>query len=428
MAAKQTQQTFAVVIIIFLLLSLITLNARSAAPGNLQVSFINVGQGDAALLRDANGFDVLIDGGQPFAGPTVVAHLRSQGGDGIDVMVASHADSDHIGGLIDVLLATDIPIQAVVLNGYPGTSVTWVNFIDAVSARGLVPTVAQFPAEYQWGEMSVHVLNPAPGLVNPSSNDASIVLRVDHGDVNFLFTGDISSAVEAQILERATPIAAEILKVAHHGSAYSSSPGFLSAAAPQESVISVGNNSYGHPAPEALLRLSEAKSAIWRTDRSGNILVVSDGAAYTITADAVVFTSFLPIILREPPVVLPTPVTPTAVTPTVETPFPGSGSVVIQHIHYDGSGSTEPDEFVEIMNTGSAVNLQGWTLRDNANHVYTFPAFTMQPEQVCRVYTNQYHPDSCGFSYASSSAIWNNTGDCAYLQNASGSEVSSICY
>ena len=116
-------------------------------------TFIDVGQGDAALLRDGEGFDVLIDGGKTSAGPTVLAVLRSLGITELDVMVASHADADHIGGLIDVLEADDIVIQQVLYNGYPGSTVTWSNFAAAVAADGLALTPAQSPMELQRGEM-----------------------------------------------------------------------------------------------------------------------------------------------------------------------------------------------------------------------------------------------------------------------------------
>ena len=125
----------------------------SASSNSLRVSFIDVGQGDSILLSDSTGFDILIDGGKPFAGPMVVAYIRDQSIDDIDVMVASHADSDHIGGLIDVLEAIDIPVEAVLYNGYPGDSQTWNNFANAVADNGLTLTPAQFPGNYVWGEL-----------------------------------------------------------------------------------------------------------------------------------------------------------------------------------------------------------------------------------------------------------------------------------
>jgi phosphatidylserine/phosphatidylglycerophosphate/cardiolipin synthase-like enzyme len=111
--------------------------------------------------------------------------------------------------------------------------------------------------------------------------------------------------------------------------------------------------------------------------------------------------------------------------PTPET----SDDIVITDIFYDGVGHQEPDEYVEIRNDDSTpIQLSGWTLRDDANHVFTFPSQVMEPGQVCRVYTHEHHPEWCGFSYDSGSAIWNNSGDCGHLYNTSGAEVSTYCY
>lgn len=117
------------------------------------------------------------------------------------------------------------------------------------------------------------------------------------------------------------------------------------------------------------------------------------------------------------------------------TPTPGpqpTGDVDITDIFYDGlEPRTEGDEYVEIRNNDSVpIQLQGWTLRDAADppHVFTFPSFVVQPDQTCRVYTDEVHAEACGFSYGSSSAIWNNDGDCAFLRNSSGVQVDSYCY
>lgn len=114
-----------ILIALSILLFTFTINSFAASTDSIQVSFINVGQGDSALIQNSNNFDVLIDGGKSSAGPTVVAYLREQGVDDIDIMVASHADSDHIGGLINVLELDDIPVEQVVYNGYPGDTTTW---------------------------------------------------------------------------------------------------------------------------------------------------------------------------------------------------------------------------------------------------------------------------------------------------------------
>ena len=420
------------------LLLLLAFFYHQASSDALQTTtFINVGQGDSALVSDGSGFEVLIDGGKPDAGDRVVNYLHQMGINELEIVVASHADSDHIGGLVTVLQATDIQIDQVVYNGYPGDTATWMSFTDAVAARGLTLTQLQFPTELTWGNMQVYVLNPAGGLDHPETNDASLVLRIDSGSVNYLFTGDINSTIEATVVARGTPVASDILKVAHHGSASSSSAQFLAAADPQQAVISVGDNPYGHPSADTLSRLTAQGAVIWRTDQSGNILVSNDGAGYAITTqipDTGAYTLYLPQLWRpaaeQPPVPTPDPTNPPEPTsqPT-QVPPPTIGRLAITGVFADGTGSSEPDEYVEFRNDDTAaIQLEGWTLRDNGNHIFTFPALLIQPAQVCRVYTNQDHPETCGLSYGSATAIWNNGGDCAILKDPTDSEISRLCY
>lgn len=298
--SRTARKILALTIILLLLVVFAAARGKTAPEGNLQVSFIDVGQGDSALLQDANGFDVLIDGGTLSAGPTVVAYLKQKGVDRLEVLVASHPDSDHIGGLIDVLEDPDIAVDAVLYNGYPGMSTTWNKFIAAAASRGLTPTPAQFPLDLTWGDMQAHILNPSGSLPSPEENKASLVIRIDHANVRFLFPGDVDTTVEATLVARLTPLAAQVLKVAHHGSRYSSSASFLSAVSPADAIISVGDhNTYGHPAPETLQRLADAHAQIWRTDLDGTILVISDGSSYTISAPyRLLFVLYLPELSR----------------------------------------------------------------------------------------------------------------------------------
>ncbi len=262
----------------------------------LQVTYINVGQGDSALLRDANGFTLLIDGGRTSAGPAVLAALKNLGISSVDVMLASHADSDHIGGLITVLQDHSIAVQRVLYNGYPGTTDTWGTFAAEVARRGLTLEAAQFPETLQLGQMTVWVMNPAAGMASPETNAASVVIKVTYGSRRFLFTGDIDTTVEATVIARGTPLAADFLKVAHHGSAYSSSPNFVASVQPKEAVISVGVNSYGHPSATIIARLNEDGARVWRTDQDGSVIFNTDGIIYTIL-DAPLYNVFVPLLL-----------------------------------------------------------------------------------------------------------------------------------
>lgn len=175
----------------------------------------------------------------------------------------------------------------------------------------------------------------------------------------------------------------------------SSSASFLSAVNPLEAIISVGDNSYGHPSADTISRLLAEGARVWRTDQSGTIIVVSNGTTYTITSSTG-YKVYLPLVMNSAPP--PSTQTPTATTsmptPTLQatptltatqTPAPtwtatsvpaSSGNVVITTIFYDGAGSQEPDEYVEVRNDDTRViQLQNWKLRDIANHVYTFPSF-----------------------------------------------------
>lgn len=121
--------------------------------------------------------------------------------------------------------------------------------------------------------------------------------------------------------------------------------------------------------------------------------------------------------------------TPTRTPTRTPTPIPLDGNVQIIYIYYDGEAPNEADEYVEIKNVGStSVQIQNWTLRDEAFHIFTFPQFVMVPNQICRIYTNETHSEYCGFNYHSGSAIWNNSGDCGYLRNSSDVLKSQYCY
>jgi len=282
--------------IIIVLGSSFTIQAtRGAAP--LQITYINVGQGDSILLRDPNGFTILVDGGKPGAGPTVVSYIKSKGITSLDVILATHADSDHIGGLITVLQDASIAVHRVLYNGYAGSTTTWTNFVAAVNNKGLTLEAAQFPETLLLGALTVWVMNPASGLGSPETNDASVVLKVIYGSKAFLFTGDISSTIEATVIARNTPLASDVLKVAHHGSAYSSSPDFLASVQPKEAVISVGANSYGHPSVDTIARLQASGARVWQTDLNGNIIVNSDGIIFTIS-DISIYDVYVPFLFK----------------------------------------------------------------------------------------------------------------------------------
>jgi len=379
--------------------------------GPLTVSSIDVGQGDSILLRAPDGTDILIDGGPRAAGPTVVAYLQQEGVDDIEVMVATHPHADHIGGLINVLQST-IPVEAVVY-GLPGSTVTYSDFVAAMQADGLTLTPVAEGQAFTWGPMSVSAQNPPEG----DTNEDSVVLLITYGDHEFLFTVDIGSAAEGDILASGVSINADVLKVAHHGSKYSSSQVFLDVVTPAYAVISVGeDNPYGHPTQETLDRLAVVDAEVYRTDLHGTVVITSDGQLLWTNHDSsplIAFLVYLPLVENG----------------TVPAPTPASVEII--DIYYDGVVPyVESDEYAAIKITGSSpVSLTGRRLNaGDPGQDFWFPDFTMQPGQECRVYTNEAHPERCGFNFGSASALWSNSGDCGYLYDETGTEVARYCY
>jgi len=263
-------------ILLVLLLGIVPTQAKPA-PDYMTIAFLDVGQGDATLIRDGNGFDVLVDGGRKGASEYLIDYMKDAGVDDLEIVVATHADRDHIGGLIALIQGNEIPVESVYYNGYPGTTQTWIEFSDAVTTAGISLIQAQYPDNYTWGGITAQVLNPIVGMVNPEQNEASIVLRIDYAQSSVLLPADIDASVEAELPNRAVTLEVDILKVAHHGSKFSTSEGFLDNVLPQEAIISVGLNSYGHPAIETISRLDDIGAGIWRTDAIGTILLTTDG-------------------------------------------------------------------------------------------------------------------------------------------------------
>lgn len=276
-----------------------TASASALVPGGLyRITFLDVGQGDAALLQDPSGFTVLIDGGMRSDGPVIVDYLRSQGITQIDVLLATHPDADHIGGLIAVLGMDDVPVLSVITNGYPGDTRTWSDFNAAVTAEGLTLTTVTYDQSFSWGSMAVQAANPEPGLVDPDANDACLAVRVSMGAIDTFFACDLDADQESIILSRPVELDSEILKVAHHGSDLGSSAEFLAAVTPEVAVISVGYNSYGHPGAQTLARLDDAGAGVWRTDQDGHITVLTDGARFTVNAPFFAHLLYLPTLVK----------------------------------------------------------------------------------------------------------------------------------
>jgi competence protein ComEC len=258
-------------------------------PGQLEMSVIDVGQGDSILVIFPDGERMLVDGGgipafghqtrsQLDTGEDVVApYLWDRGMRSVDIVALSHAHEDHIGGL-PALVADFHPRE--LWTGATPDSPAWRKLRDEATRDGVKVVPLEAPTHFAFGRTSIEVLAPLPDYVPndiPKNND-SLVLRIRYGSRSFLLSGDVEKPIERRMLEENEIQPTDVLKVAHHGSRTSSTEDFLSAANPAFAIISVGlDNSYGHPNRDVLERLTEHHAEILRTDQNGLVTVRTDG-------------------------------------------------------------------------------------------------------------------------------------------------------
>lgn len=248
-------------------------NTGIAQAGTLTVTWLDVGQGDAAVIQ-CGGQSMLIDGGKPEKSSYIYAWLQQHGLSYLDVIVATHVDADHIGGLSGALNYASV--GTAYCPETTGTTETFQSFVKYLAQRGKQITVPTAGETFALGGAQIQILGPLHRAED--SNDNSIVLKVSFGATSFLFTGDAERTEEQDLLNSGVNLQSTVLKVGHHGSDTSTSYPFLRAVAPQYAVISVGaGNSYGHPTEAVLSRLRDAGVTTFRTDMQGEITAVSDG-------------------------------------------------------------------------------------------------------------------------------------------------------
>ncbi len=249
--------------------------------GGLEVHFIDVGQADAALVI-CEGHYMLIDGGNAEDSDLVYSYLERQGAKHIDCMVASHAHEDHIGGLSGALNYASVDTALCPVTEY--NSKVFRDMVKYLGEQGKSITVPKPGDRFELGSAQVEILGPVKEYED--TNDTSIVLRIDYGDTSFLFTGDMETGAEGDLLDAGANVRATVLKAGHHGSDTSTGYRFLREVGPQYTVISVGEgNSYGHPSDEVLSRFRDAGTQVYRTDMQGHIIAQSDGKTVTFRTE-----------------------------------------------------------------------------------------------------------------------------------------------
>lgn len=239
---------------------------------DLQIYYFDVGQADSILILN-NDTSMLIDAGNNADGPLLVDYIKNKLKiNKIDIVVGTHPHEDHIGGIDDII--NNFDIGDVYLPEVITTTKTFEDMITAIENKDLAILVPEIGEKFKLGEADFEIIYT--GTDDKDLNATSIIINMLYGEKSYLFTGDTTEEVEATILNKNIDI--DVLKVAHHGSRYSSSYEFLNIATPDYAIVSVGEeNSYEHPHIEAINRIKKHTNNIYMTKDVGTIHLTSDG-------------------------------------------------------------------------------------------------------------------------------------------------------
>jgi len=244
---------------------------------NLQFHFIDVGQGDSSLIITPNGKTILIDAGDEAHAKKVLSYVREQGIEKLDLVIATHPDADHIGGMDKVIKNFDIDVFAM-----PDVSAKTNQYKQI--QRELKAKKMKATRLYQGDEVQIdddidfEILSPVKGKKYDDTNEYSIVAKIVYKDTSFILMGDATMENEVDIINNVPDIDIDVLKLGHHGSSTSSSDYFITKTSPNIAIISCGkNNKYGHPHQEVMRVLKKHGVTPYRTDEMGDIVITSDG-------------------------------------------------------------------------------------------------------------------------------------------------------
>ncbi len=271
---------------------LIFTKTRSAI---LEVDFFDVGQGDSILIKTPYGQTMLIDGGPDNRVLDKLGNYLPPLQKRVDIIILTHPHADHVTGLVEVLKRYDVGV-VIMSAAYLKTDI-YGEFLKTLRDKNTPIIFTKAGQALHFGEdLNVDILSPEEnnldlfggynesfGMAGNDVNDDSVVTKMNFGDFALLMTGDATSVIEKKLLVYGKNLRSDILKIGHHGSKYSSSAAFLNYVNPEAAIVEVGaKNRYGHPAFATLERLKNLNISIFRTDKDGDIKVLSDGITANI--------------------------------------------------------------------------------------------------------------------------------------------------
>lgn len=251
---------------------------KSSDSKNLEVHFIDVGQGSATLI-ESDGHYMLIDGGDSKYESRLVSYLQDESVGKLDYVIATHYDADHLNGVVGALNSYDADV--VIAPDYTAESKVYKSFVSLIEEKDIDITYPETGTEYKIGDAEFTILAPNDTHYD-DANDYSVAIKLVNGENSFIMTGDAEIESEYEIIETGIDLSCDVYLAGHHGSKYSSSQAFMQAMRPESVVVSAGkDNKYGHPAEDVIARFNAMGCDIYRTDELGDIIAVSDGKNIT---------------------------------------------------------------------------------------------------------------------------------------------------
>lgn len=266
-----------------LIIIIISLLIPSGKNNYLSIHTIDVGQGDSILIQTPSSKNILIDGGDDNSHHIVSSYLKKQNVKSIDYIIATHFDSDHIGGLDNII--DKFNVSNIYAPKYESDTTSYQNLINSCLNKNL-DLKYMSAGDFINIEDNINLAVLAPSYIQEENNLNSIVFRMDYKNKSFLFTGDAEASNESNIVNSYELNDIDFLKVGHHGSSSSTTSEFVEEVSPDVAVISCGyKNQYGHPHKSTLNTLEKNNVLTYRTDILGNIVFYSDGDTIFTTKD-----------------------------------------------------------------------------------------------------------------------------------------------